>query len=129
MLRAPCWAGRDCQIHVMVWQLPFPNPISFFFLSQVLILVRLFYPPKSVSTSVFWRAPDDTDGMLLAPRNLSSVKGVDILKLDLSQYQQNNIITLDAQDHGVLPLWHMNQISIMSCYSFQHYVLLLYNMT
>lgn len=47
------------------------------------------FTPQLCLSVCFPEDPADTDGMLLAPRNLSSVKGVDILELDLRWYQEN----------------------------------------
>lgn len=45
--------------------------------------------PLNLSQHLLFEDPATTDGLWLAPNNLSSVKGVDILELDLSWYWQN----------------------------------------
>lgn len=64
------------------------NPASSFFLSQMLLSGKPFIPQICLSIC-FPEDPADTDGMLLAPTNLSFIKGVDIFELDLSWYQEN----------------------------------------
>lgn len=79
---------RLCQVFLMVWPLSFPNLFSFFILPKCYFSINLLCI-KTCLSICFPEDPADADEILLASINLSSAKGMDILGLDLSQYQQD----------------------------------------
>lgn len=127
-LRAPCWADRDFvrSCHGLAAPLPKSHFLLFPFTS---VNPSKPFTLLNLPQHLFFGGPRRHRWDAVNPKKPFISEGSGYFKTGFEPLPAEYIITLDARVQGVLPVWHMNQISITSCCSFRHCVLLLYNMT